>query len=231
MRVDEDDRNVNGVSSFLATQVQSLKSRDLAERVIRSQGLATNEAFLHPGAERKGLAALSGGLLSMLRPRGWDTSHTATRRGAETDAADFDPELLDQYMSYLTVQDVRGTDLIEVRFTTPNPSLSAFLAAAHTQAYIESNEEARRATDVTAKEFLARQLGEARDQVERSEAALAKFATLHPNVAVNQEQKTVAQRITDVSQLLTKAEANRVTLREPLRVLEAAGKRAAVVLP
>ena len=34
-RVDDSDRNVNGTSSFLATQVAMLESRDLAERVIR----------------------------------------------------------------------------------------------------------------------------------------------------------------------------------------------------
>jgi uncharacterized protein involved in exopolysaccharide biosynthesis len=44
-------------------------------------------------------------------------------------------------MAWLTVQDVRGTNLVELRFTTPSPTLSAFLAAAHTQAYMEANEE------------------------------------------------------------------------------------------
>lgn len=218
LRVDENDRSVNGVSSFIATQVATLKSRDLAERVIRAQGLASNEAFLHPGADRKGLAALTGGLLSALRPRGFSANPGTSRRG-DASPSDVEPRLIDRYMSYLTVQDVRGTDLVEVRFITPSPSLSAFLAAAHTQAFIESNEEARRATDVTAKEFLGRQLREARAQLERAEVALSTFATQHPNVAVNQEQKTVAQRIGDVSELLTKAEANRVTLESKFAFL------------
>ena len=43
-------------------------------------------------------------------------------------------------MQYLAVQDVHGTDLIEVRFTTPDPALSAFLAGAHVQAYLEEND-------------------------------------------------------------------------------------------
>src|SRR5919197_1579039 len=116
-------------------------------------------------------------------------------------------------MVYLKVRDVRGTDLVEVSFTTPSPSLSAFLAAAHTQAYMEANEEARRATDVTAKEFLGRQLRESREQVERAEAALSRFAAEHPVVAINQEQKTVGQRISDLSSLLTKTEALRVTMQ------------------
>jgi capsular exopolysaccharide synthesis family protein len=212
LRVEDNDRNVNGTSSFLATQVAALKSRDLAERVIRTQHLTDNQAFLDPGPSRRGLFATSGRLLTLLRPRGWESA-PATPGDTLPATGDVDPILIDRYLSYLTVQDVRGTDLIEVRFTTPDPALSAFLAAAHTQAYIEANDEARRATDVTAKEFLGRQIQESREQVEAAEAALARFATEHPNVAVNQEQKTVAQRITDVASGLSKAEEVRLALQ------------------
>jgi capsular exopolysaccharide synthesis family protein len=212
LRVEDNDRNVNGTSSFLATQVAALKSRDLGERVIRSQRLAENDSFLDPGPSRRGIFAMSGHLLTLLRPRGWDASSTAPGEIAPA-AGEVDPKLIDRYMRYLSVQDVRGTDLIEVKFITPDPSLSAFLASAHTQAYIEANEEARRSTDVTAKEFLGRQIKESREQVESAEAALSRFATEHPNIAVNQEQKTVAQRITEVSTGLTRAEETRVVLQ------------------
>ena len=211
LKVDDSDRNVNGTSSFLATQVATLKSRDLAERVIRGQKLATNDAFLNPGAERRGLLGVSGRLVSLLRPRGWDNP-TAPGAGDQTGPAadEVNPALLDRYMAYLVVQDVRGTDLIEVKFTTPSAGLSAFLAAAHTQAYMDANEEARRATDVTAKQFFGQQLRESREQVARAESALGRFASEHPNVAVNQEQKTAGSRIGDVTQALTKQEALRV---------------------
>jgi succinoglycan biosynthesis transport protein ExoP len=212
LNVEDSDRNVNGVSSFLATQVAALKSRDLAERVIRGQRLAQNEAFLHPGAERGGLFSVGAGLLTSLRPRGWERNAPSMPERHGEISGDIDPGLLDRYMAYLAVTDVRGTDLIEVRFTTPNPSLAAFLTAAHTQAYMEANDEARLATDVTAKDFLGQQLRESREKVENAEAALRRFGTEHPNVAVNQEQKLVGQKISELTSLLTKAEGNRVTL-------------------
>src|SRR5881296_1146261 len=68
LRLEDSDRNVNGASSFLATQVAALQSRDLGERVIRSWRLAENEAFRHPGRERRGVLALSGSLPRFLRP-------------------------------------------------------------------------------------------------------------------------------------------------------------------
>jgi capsular exopolysaccharide synthesis family protein len=213
LRLDDSDRNVNGTSSFLATQVAALRSRDLADRVIRGKRLALNDAFLDPGPAREGLLTLSGRVLNLLRPRGWESAPSSAATVEESGTAPADPALIDRYMEYLKVQDVRGTDLVEVSFTTPSPSLSAFLAAAHTQAYMEANEEARIATNVTAKDFLGRQLRESREQVERAEAALSRFAADHPNVAINQEQKLVGQRIGELSSLLVKAEAARVALQ------------------
>src|SRR5215813_7804153 len=70
LRGDDSDRTVNGTSSFLSTQVEVLKSRDLAERVIRQHELGQNESFLHPSAGRQGLGQVGAGLLALVRPRG-----------------------------------------------------------------------------------------------------------------------------------------------------------------
>src|SRR5213076_3047375 len=209
IRVPDGDRDANRLMAFVSAQAAALKSRDLAERVIREHGLATNEAFLDPHPRRRGLGALADALPRLVRPRGLESAPAGSAAH----------ELIDRYMRYLSVEEIRGTDIVEVRFATPDPSLSALLAAAHTQAYLDTNEEARRANDVTAQEFLGRQLEEARQQVERSEATLSRFAAEHPNVAVNEEQKTVAQRIADLSKQITDAEGTRLSLQSRYRFL------------
>src|SRR5438876_432943 len=219
IRVPDGDRDANRLMAFVSAQAATLRSRDLAERVIREHGLTTNEAFLDPRPRRRGLGALADALPRLVRPRGLEgapAGSAAHEAGSRTSAA---PELIDRYMRYLSVEEIRGTDIVEVRFATPDPSLSALLAAAHTQAYLDTNEEARRANDVTAQEFLGRQLEEARQQVERTEAALNRFAAEHPNVAVNEEQKTVAQRIADLSKQLTDAEGTRLSLQSRYKFL------------
>jgi succinoglycan biosynthesis transport protein ExoP len=210
-RADENEDRGADPTTFLATQVAALTSRDLAERVIGGRWLAQNEAFLHPSPERGGLLALAGSVLGVLRPRGWEVEPPATAEVPDG-AGPVDPKLLDRYAKYLSVREVRGTDLIDVGFTTPSPSLSAFLAAAHAQAFIEANDDARRATDAVAETFLDQQLADARRQVEKTETALASFAAEYPNVAVNQEQKISGSRIAELSTLLTKAEAERASL-------------------
>lgn len=212
LRVGEDDRNVSGSSSFLATQVAVLKSRDLAERVIRAHRLDQNDAFVNPKGGRAGLLSVGGRLLNLLRPRGWE-GPTEFSSGAETlGTAEVAPALINRYLAWLSVSEIRGTDLVEITFATPDPSLAAFLAAAHTQAFIEANDEARLVTNVTAKAFLGEQLREARDRIERAEEALSQYATEHPNVAIDQEHKVVTQRIAELSTQLTKAEGARLTM-------------------
>jgi len=213
LRLADGDRDANAALTFVSAQVAALQSRDLAERVIREHGLATNEAFLHPRPRLRGLLALGEALPRLVRPRGLESAPAGYSERETASRAPAGPALIDRYMRYLKVEEIRGTDIVEVRFTTPDPALSALLAAAHTQAYLDSNEEARRGNDVTAQEFLGRQLDEARKQVEGAEAALSRFAVEHPSVAVNEEQKTVGQRITDLSSQLTKAEGARVALQ------------------
>ena len=180
--------------NFNGTQVAALQSDDLAGRVIREHRLGQNPSFLRP-------VSFQGRLLNTLRR--WHLFPAATLT---------DLDLINIYMSYLSVQQLHGTELIEVDFTTADPALSALLAEAHIQAFVEANEEARRATDLTAKNFLSDQLGESKKRVEEAEGLLRAFASEHPNVAVNQEQNTIAQRIGEVSTLLTGAEVERVTL-------------------
>src|SRR6185503_14968673 len=105
--------------------------------------------------------ALAGRVASAHRPRGWG-GPLAPANDEATGGSPAPPKLIDRYMRYLSVRDVRGADVVEVRFTTPSAALSALLAAAHVQAYLEANEDARRATNATAEDFLGRQLADSR---------------------------------------------------------------------
>src|SRR5262249_44953935 len=110
---DDDDRGGGGTSAFLATQVAALASRDLAERAIRTHHLAENDAFLQPGSEHRGLGDVAGSLLAMLRPRGIETP-VQPRPSSDVATGPIDRTLLDRYQDYLEVDNVRGTDLIDI---------------------------------------------------------------------------------------------------------------------
>ena len=94
-------------------------------------------------------------MLTLLRPRRWTgDAASASQDGDAGSAEEVDARLLDRYLGYLGVGTVPGTDLVEVRFTTPSPTLSAFLAATHAEAYVEANEEARLASNLSTRDAL-----------------------------------------------------------------------------
>jgi capsular exopolysaccharide synthesis family protein len=211
LSLDDSDRGEHAALTFVGTQVTALRSRDLAERVIRSYGLAESPAFLEPARNRRGGLLVAREVHELFHPRGLEPAQRVPANASDA-RMPLDPEMLDRYMRWLSVKQVQGTDLVDVTFVTPSPTLSAFLAAAHAQAYIESNQDVRHSTDVLAQGFLTQKLATARKRVKAAEAALERFAGQHPAVAVEKEQRVGGQQIVELSSLLTKAEATRVGL-------------------
>jgi polysaccharide biosynthesis transport protein len=209
--LDDSDRTDRAAMTFVGTQAAALKSRDLAERVIRKHALDRNPAFLEPARHDGETLTVGTEMPQILRPRGIGVAGGPWEPPADADRA-VDPLLLDRYTDWLGVKDVQGADLVDVQFVTPNPALSAFLSAIHTQAYLESNEDARHQTDVFAQKFLAKKLATARKKMKKAEAALHRFAGTHPSVAADQEQNVGNQRLTDLAALLNKAEGERLGL-------------------
>ncbi len=223
--LDETERILNGASSFLSTQVEALRSRDIAERAIRTFHLAENPAFSESGEGDSGIGAMTAALPSFLRPRGLDDGDggEVTARAPSDDPVT--PAVLDRYLGYLTISDVRATDLIEVRFTAPDAQLAALLTSAHIQAYINSVKDSQLATDSTAKDFLSQQLDEARVRADNAEAALSAFSAEHPEVAVNQEDQPMTKQIKLMAVQVSDAEARRAMAQSRLDFLSKA-KRA-----
>jgi polysaccharide biosynthesis transport protein len=217
--LDETERILNGSSSFLSTQVEALRSRDVAERAILTFHLAENPAFADTDQSGAALAAVPILLPSFLQPRGLEAAEHADAVLPSPAAGPVDPQLIDRYMSYLTVDDVRGTDLIEVRLTAPDPALAALLTAAHIQAYLGSIKETQVSTDSAARDFLAKQLEESRQRLEDAEGDLTAFANEHPDVAINQEDELVARQIRLLALQVSEAEGRRAQAQSQVEFL------------
>lgn len=217
LRLKDDVLNLDESSGkgprFFSTQIAILRSRDLAERVIRKQRLDESEAFLRPNKDRGSVIEIGTELLGEVRPRGLPTKQIVVADGGRSAAAEIDPGLIDRYLAYLAVAEVKGTDLVEVTFSTPSPTLSAMLSAAHAQTYLESAAETKIETDVEARGFLDRQIRKARENLDRSQALLAEFRADHPQVAMNEEYKEFGDRVSQYAKALGDAEADRIELQ------------------
>jgi capsular exopolysaccharide synthesis family protein len=188
---------VEDETRYLRTQYQVLKSRALAEQVIRDNGLRQEPRL---GAQAAGPA---------------------------TDWSRLDPTLVDRYLGGVDVEAVPGTRLIKVTYAATDAALAARLANAHVDAFVRQGLRQRTAVNQTGLEFLRARLGELKERLQVSEAALNEYRW-QKGILVTDEKKenVVVEQLDDVNKELSKAEADRLTAEAELRTVEQQGVEA-----
>lgn len=213
---DLDDRTGMG------TQLELLKSRVLAERVIDElrldrQGLPQDlPATTAPGAEEEadpsegepantGWMAAAGNMLGKIQ-QSWDkvrqpATDSAERLNREQVIAAFDKTV--------TMELVRNSRMIKVNAENANPQLAARIANSVTQTFIALNLERRLESSSYAKTFLETQLGLTKARLEESERKLNMFARDRNILTLDEKTNVVNQTFTDFSTALAKVEQER----------------------
>ncbi|RJY08727.1 GumC family protein [Aurantiacibacter aquimixticola] len=77
----------------------------------------------------------------------------------------------------VTIDPVVGSNLVDIRFTSPDRELSAKIANTWAQQFITSNFDRLFGSNVQAREYLSERLSEVRESLEESESELIDYAT------------------------------------------------------
>lgn len=197
-------------SNYYRTQEQILKSRTLAIDVISEMGLDRNPIFTKPEQE-PGL--ISGWLKSV---RGLFREPTKTGN----DPSGIDRSVIRQYQADLSISPVTRTKLAVVRFTTPDPELSAEIANAHVSAYISQGLRLRSEANDEARVFLNEKLAEIKGKLQSSEAALNAYRRDKGIISLDDKENIVVDRLADLNDLLTEAEAERINLEADVKLIK-----------
>lgn len=209
--------NVQGVepevstvdTEFYQTQYSLLRARSLAERVAADLKLAESDQFF----ETFGVDMSEGGLFA--GPRAGRL--TAQQREKRAKAA---ADLLE---GNIAIAPVRGSSLVEVRFTSPDPALSQRIANAWANAFISANLDRKFEASSYARKFLETRLAQLRQRLEESErqvveyAANQKIVNIPGNQEGNGERSLVADDLARLNAELAEAVADRVTAESRLR--------------
>ena len=192
---------------YYKTQYQILQSRALAAQVIREQDL---EKSLFAGG-KKGFVAKLLATLKELFP-------ASEIQGA--DLLGVKSEFINRYVEdMLDIEPVRGTRLVKIAVTTPDPVLSARIANAHHAAYTRKGIQIRVQANEEAQRFLEEKLVELKDRVEKSEAALNQYRRAKGVISLKDGENIVVERLSDLNDLLTKAEAERIALEAQMHII------------
>jgi polysaccharide biosynthesis transport protein len=186
---------------YYQTQYKILESRTLARRVIQALKLSEYPEFQQkpetPFQKWKSniLASISG----LFTPSNKDPSEN--ERGTS---------LINQFLKKLKIEPIRNSRLVKIHFDSTSPQLSTQVSNILAATYIQQNLEIRFVATEQAKEWLTKQLEDLKAKVERADEDLQAFGSKHDIISLDEKENVTMQRLTELNEALTKAEAERM---------------------
>lgn len=192
---------------FFQTQYGLLRSRSLAQRVIEAQGLAASDDFLKA--------------MGRTPPEAVNDRPVTPAQRAHA--------VLQAVQDNLAVQPARGSRLVAVSFDSPDPNLSARIANAFAENYIQSNLERKFESSSYARAFLEERLAQTKATLEEAERRLVAYASEQQIITLGEPasgdgsaQSLAATDLGALNAALSAARARRVAAEEKWRQASAA---------
>ena len=204
------------VQSYRETQYKILKSRSLAERVVRDLRLYQYPEFYQSRSFLGLIAKNPDNIPSASDPNPPDPNSDAYRNSVSN------------FMSAVAVNPIERSNLVEVSFYSPNAPLAARIANQLGEDYIDQNLQVRWNEALKASEWLSGRLVELKAKLKASQDALQEYAAknsiLFIQNAVNAQAQSMANaRLEQLEEEYTRAQADRAK-KEALYSLVNSGK-------
>ncbi|MBI4461804.1 MAG: polysaccharide biosynthesis tyrosine autokinase [Acidobacteria bacterium] len=211
---------LEGVSdTYLETQYKVLRSETLARRVISQLRLAQLKEF-NPEV----------GKAKAKEDQAAATQVFAVPGAGVADESALSQEVLERFGERLHIEPVKRSRLVAVSFESQEPARAARVVNTLAATYIERSLEARWEATQKASEWLSRELVGMKARLERSEEELQGYARaeglLFLASAAGQAENIVNQRLRQLQEELTRAQADRYQKEARARLVEAGPNRA-----
>ena len=191
----------------MATQLELLKSDNVALAVVKSLQLTKDPEFVKSAGRIEGL----------LR----NIPFLALSRGERTPSeSDITETVLREFQKRLIVSRVGGSSVIDIQFTSTDPDRAAQIANAVGDAYIEDQLDARRQATKQAVTWLRDRLPELRNQASAAEHAVADFQGKN-NIVAAEGKPMAEQQLAALNSELITARARTLEARVRLDRIEA----------
>ena len=223
---------------YYQTQFEILKSRNIAERVIRNLSLDKNKDFLLPRDMLSKIRSFIynntiGDISSIFKffstKKSSDTA-PANPGDNQSVVSDIPDYLINSLISRLEVNPVKNSQLVKISFISHNPELSMDVSNAVTQTYITFDLESRTLASNEAKNFLQAQLEIMKQKVEESEKTLNNYAAKNEIVFTTSNNNLYAQKLSDISAALNSVTTERIQKEALYRQVRDSGVNNPIIL-
>jgi len=186
---------------YYQTQYKLLESRNLARRVTNLLKLSEHPEFLpQPQTPfqkwKSNIVNFFSGLF--------------TSSDKDSSGNDKESLLINGFLKKVKIEPIRNTRLVKIHFDSHYPELSGRVPNALAKQYVRQNLETRVNATEEAKDWLTGQLEVLKAKVERADESLQAFASKHDIVSLEEKENVTMQRLTELNEALTKAEADRI---------------------
>ena len=214
VKFEEVFRQNKDTDDYYQTQYRILQSRLLARRTIAAEKLWDHPQFNGTSASSgRGLNPLewaAAGADFVRRAIGPGTPPLPDEPGIDAAETAAQSPVIDAFLGGVTVTPVRNSRLVDVRYRSTDPALSARIANALAKQYIEQNLEFKFLAAKEAADFLGKRMGDERRALEQRELALQRYREQTDSVSLEDRQNIVVQRLVDLNAAVTKARTERI---------------------
>jgi capsular exopolysaccharide synthesis family protein len=190
------------LTDFMGTQIRILSGRLLARDVVLQLNLFASDDSPTSETGQSPVAAFISYLKSFV-PRGGEPR--ALLSPAEQEESDL-RNRVSAFISSLTVERDRETQIVEVKFLSPDPELGAKVANALCEAYKKWNYQSKIVTYDLASSWLRDQLRSKEDELNKSRNELSAFMQKFNIVPGQENADNVTKSLDDMNQKMIQAQ-------------------------
>lgn len=180
-------------ASEIATYVELIGSRSLAERVVNDLNLADDPTFVDP-VRRSLVQRAKAMIFGQSGNEGETRSLEARKKSA-----------ISKVLSNTTAQSVKSSRLLTISFSDSDPKRAQAIANALAAGFIKANLDRRFDATTYARLFLEGQLQQIKQKLEDSERKVVAYADKEKLVTLDDQKTILSQKLEDLNSALGKA--------------------------
>ncbi len=193
-------------TTFFSTEIERLRSRAMAQRVVSSLKLSDDMSLFEPSG-----FSIVGTVMKLMEKQ---DSSAAIAEASEAQRQSWATSIV---RNNVYVKPVRGTRMLDIIVSDPDPARAQRIANAYAQAYIDSNVDKRFAAHSYAKTFLDDQIQDLKQRMKSSEKALIDFAQEQKIVATNDRESTSETNLVAANNALSALRIERIKQEQQWR--------------
>lgn len=208
---------------YMQTQLRIMTGRDLANRVAEQLNLENVPEFNGQGPRPTQLAQIIASIKHYVSMPYRMVTGSTTPAAVIADVPAGRAGYGDALLGHLSVEQIRGSQLVDLRLDSADPEFAARAANAFAEKYVEENLSLKVASIEKSAEWLTQEVARQAKLVTESEMRLASFKEKQDAGALDSGQNIVVARLNAMSDNMVKARTDRIQKEAVYRQVQAAG--------